>query len=124
MRDLISQNLPILIRILEPLIAMYVGLLMRRYVHNDSVLKALDMVGKIIETSVGHAAQTTVHDLKDPSKPGTWDKVAAEAIKASVASDVKAMGQKPLAVLSQNGMDIEKLLDHGIEAAVKGLASK
>ncbi len=123
MRDILSQILSALIPVLTPVIAAYVALLVKKYVHNDAALKALDTLGRLTQIAVGNAAQKVVTDLKDPTKPGTWDAVAAAAVKASVTSDVKSLGQQPLAVLSANGMDIEKLIDHGIEAAVKAAKS-
>lgn len=128
MRSILAQIISLLTPILVPLIAGYIAYLVQKYVHNDAVLKALQTVGVITKVAVANAAQLTVNDLKDPTKPGTWDKIASDAVRASVASDIRLMGAAPLAVLADKGGWTEKatdaLVSKGIESEVHALAAE
>lgn len=124
MRQILIQSLSYLLPILLPLIAGYLATLARKYVHNDAALKALQGIGHIAEIAVANAAQRTVLDLKDPSKDGTWDKLAEQAVKRSVSDDVRAMGAPLLSTLSSYGWSEgkrEMLIDRMIEGAVLSL---
>jgi len=126
MRELLIPALGYLLSILLPIVGSYLTMLARRYVHNDAALKAIQAIGHIARIAVTNAAQRTVQDLKDPANPiGTWDKVAAAAVKKSVSEDVKAMSGQWLATLSSHGFSdaqTEMLVDQTIEAAVHTLA--
>ena len=66
--------------------------------------------------------KTTVEDLKDPNKPGSWDAVTQAAVKRAVSSDIRLVGQKPIAVLMEHGgmteRQVDVLVDHSIEGEV------
>lgn len=122
-REIIAALLDRLIPILVSIVSGYVLFLVRKYVHNDAVLKALQVLGEIIKASVGNASQRVVADLKDPNKPGSWDKVAAEAVKSTVIEDIKTIGKPPIDVLVKHGgftpQQVDALVDRGVETAVR-----
>src|SRR4051794_24641395 len=52
---------------------------------------AVDAVREAALTAVSNVMQATVASLRDPSKPGTWDKVAADAAKKSAVEQVHTL---------------------------------
>lgn len=79
---------------------------------------------------VADLAQHVVDALKDPSKPGTWDQVAANAARAAAIGRVKQLYPGAVAVITDALKDsgrVEELLGTLVERAVvdlKGRAPK
>jgi hypothetical protein len=108
-------------KLVIPVVCTYVTMLARKYVKNDAMLKALQSVGQITKIAVTSAAQQTVVDLKDPTKPGSWDKIAQAAVKRAVSETIRAVGSQPLETLAAHGWtekQTDALIDHGIEGEV------
>ena len=85
-RTLVATLIEVMVALLQPLLLMLVATLLRwlRARHVDArVTSALDEGTGAVGRAVAAVAQTVVNDLKDPSKPGTWSKVAAATAKAS-----------------------------------------
>lgn len=87
-------------------------------------------MASIIDASricAGNVFQTVVRDLKDPSKPGTWDQKAKEAAKAAALTDVHTLTAGAKKALLSHGMTsaaVDSLIDKAIESAVADLKAQ
>ena len=75
-------------------------------------------------TAVAAAAEE-VRNLKDPTKPGSWDRAVALSIRDRVIGEVMHLGRDVIAQLRGLGMlsaeDIEQLLERLVESQVERL---
>ena len=97
----------------------------RSHVKNAAVQDALLGITHLAETVVKSTAQTVVADLKDPTKPGTWDEKAAASVKHSVLGELHLLSEKFRATLMAQGWtagNIATLLKHTVESAVSTTA--
>lgn len=119
----ISALQPLLLALVTALAA-WAAAQVRRRTQDARVLAAVDTLTRGAEGVVADLAQHMVQDLKDPSKPGTWDQVAqASARTTAVARLRRLLPQDVAALESSVGPDrATELLGTLVERAV--VASK
>jgi hypothetical protein len=82
---------------------------------------AVDAVQTAAETAVSAIMQSMVASLRDPTKPGTWNEVAAESAKAAAIEQVRLLSAQALDRLkASNWSDAQRraLVEGAIERAV------
>lgn len=121
----VAQVLVILLPLLVPplaLLILWVVPLIRARVKNKLVADLLAGLATVAGIVVAHASQTVVQNLKDPSRPGTWDAQTAAAVKAVVLRDLRELGAQELEQLRTlrklDGPTVDKLLEQLVEAKV------
>jgi hypothetical protein len=123
-REFAAQALAIVLPFLLTLITLAIGFATnwaRTHFKISAQNTAVDAVFEAAVTAVSNAMQRLVADLKDPSKPGTWDAVAAASIKKSVVQDVHTLGAQALDRLkASNWTDAQRatLVEQLVERAV------
>ena len=99
-------------------VALVVIPVVRPYVKDARMAKALEILEKLAEAAVGSRVQRVV-DLKDPAKPGYWSPAAAISTKQSAVDDVVVQGQRAVDTLRKLGVERpEYLIAQMIESAV------
>jgi len=87
------------------------------------VKNALSQVAQVMRTVVQNASQRVVDDLKNPNKPGEWNKAAMASVKESTLEDGRSLLKGALSVLKTDGGyapdELNTLLDRMLEAAVR-----
>lgn len=76
---------------------------------------------------VADLAQHVVDALKDPSKPGTWDQVAANAVRETAITRVRSLYPGAVQVLTsalQSTTKVDELLGTLVERAVRDLKGR
>jgi len=98
---------------------------LKAHVRSERVRKAMEQLLELSSVCVMHAAQTVVEDLKDPTKPGEWNAVAARAVRESVRADVSTLAKAALGTLKTDGQfssaELNRVVEAAIEAAVLSL---
>ena len=93
-------------------------LALEKRAQSEELSSKLGALEHVAEASVANVEATIVKDLKDPSKPGKWDHVAAESAKNAAMDQAKDIGRMLLLELNTHGIDSAKLLGALIEKAV------
>jgi hypothetical protein len=126
-----SLSIPQLIIVLAPFIPFAAALAwltneIRLHVKNARLAKALQVVASLAFTIVSRISQTVVADLKDPSKPGSWNTTVAAAAKRQALDDLRAVGASVIPQLMSGGIKgaaLDTLLESHVESAVLALKS-
>jgi hypothetical protein len=123
-RDLIISSLNIVLPILLPVLAVWLANVILKRIPDKRVAHALELIDFSAETVVAEMYQRVVADLKDPSKPGTWNETAAASVKAAAVTALKAHVPEAVALLTscgRNPANIETILGAAVEKAVVDL---
>lgn len=116
---LLALALAALVAWLSPMIA--------RYVRDKRLALALVVLADTVVKVVAATAQTVVRDLKDPSKPGTWDERAAQAARREAVAQVRILIPDVVATLRAGGRsnaDLDHLIATHVEATVLALKDR
>lgn len=87
-------------------------------------LRWIDALTQAALTTVRLLERTVVADLKDPTKPGTWDEVAKRSVKDVAMMRVRSATAREREEMLQHGVEperIERATDVGIEATLESL---
>jgi len=90
-------------------------------VKNRTASEALQLVTATVAAGVASAYQTTVADLKDETKPGTWTAAIGQSLKRQVVDNAKRLAPEAVARLAATGLDparLEVLLGQLVEQEV------
>lgn len=71
-----------------------------RYVKDRRLALALELAALGAASIVAELAQTLVQDLKDPTKPGTWDQVAKASVRSTAILRLRMLYPQAVAVLT------------------------
>ena len=126
-REIIAQIMSYLIPVLVPAIAAYLAAVILRRVPDSRIASALSLIDYLAVGIVAALYQETVADLKDPSKPGEWNDVAARAVKTAAMSQLRDVGSSVVEILIACGMaptKVEVILSTAVEKAVVDLNTK
>jgi hypothetical protein len=86
---------------------------------NQQLLSAVDLIAHGAQGVVAELAQSVVKDLKDPNKPGSWDKVTQESVKATAIRRLQELYPHAIAELQQSNPDkVSAMVGTFVEAAV------
>lgn len=97
---------------------------LRRWTQNARIAAVVDTITRGAEGVVADIAQHVVDDLKDPSKPGSWDAVSQAAARRTAIERIRRLLPGDVAALEAHvGLDAAaELLGTLVERAV--VASK
>lgn len=86
---------------------------------NQRLLGAVDLLAHGAQGIVADLSQHVVQDLKDPNKPGTWDKVAQVAVRDTAILKLKELYPKAVAEIQKSNPEkVSEVLGSLVEAAV------
>ncbi len=86
---------------------------------DQRLLGALDLLSHGAQGVVADLSQHAVQDLKDPNKPGTWDKVTQAAVKETAIRRLQEMYPRAVSELQKaNPEKTAEVLGSLVEAAV------
>jgi len=86
---------------------------------NQQLLSAVDLIAHGAQGVVAELAQSVVKDLKDPNKPGTWDKVTQESVKATAIRRLQELYPHAISELEKSNPDkVAAMVGTFVEAAV------
>lgn len=123
---LLLHLVPLLLLGLAALVA-WLSPMIARYVRDKRFALALVTLADTTVKVVGAVAQTVVRDLKDPSKPGTWDERAARAARQEAIAQVRILLPDVISTLKATGRsnaDIDHLISTHVEATVLALKDR
>lgn len=126
-KDIIVQILGYLIPVLVPAIAAYLAAVILRRIPDRRLAQALTLVDYLASGVVAEIYQKTVADLKDPTKPGTWNDVAAATAKRTAMEQLRVVGANVISTVVACGMSpasVDGVLSQAIEKAVIDLNTR
>lgn len=71
-----------------------------RYIKDRRLALALELAALGAASIVAELAQTLVQDLKDPTKPGSWDQVAKASVRSTAILRLRMLYPQAVAVLT------------------------
>jgi len=95
-----------------------------RYIHDRRLALAVELAAYGAAGVVADLTQHVVRDLKDPTKPGAWNDVAAAAVRLRAVARMRELYPSAVRVLEQAVDDpkrVDDLLATLVERAVVGL---
>lgn len=120
------ETAALLLQALQPLLlalitaaAAWAAAQIRRRTQDARITAAVDRLARGAEGVVADLAQHLVQDLKDPSKPGSWDRVAAQSARATAITRLRRLFPQEVAALEAGGAGrVEELLGALVERGV------
>lgn len=86
---------------------------------NQQLAHAIDLLASGAQGIVADLSQHVVQDLKDPTKPGTWDAVAKAAVRDTAILRLQQLYPTAVGVLQRtNPEKVQEVLGTLVEAAV------
>lgn len=129
-RDLIASAatalLPLALLALTALAA-WAARLVGRHIRDRRLALAVELAAYGAAAVVADLAQHVVSDLKNPTKAGRWDEVAATAVKLRAIAQVRALYPSAVRVLAEASADpsrVDELLGTLVERAVVDLKGR
>lgn len=103
------ETVALLVQALQPLLLVIVATAasmaaawVRRRTQDARVVAAVDTLSRGAEGVVADLSQHLVDDLKDPSKPGTWDQVAQASARATAMARLRRLLPGDVAALESS----------------------
>lgn len=95
-----------------------------RYIHDRRLALAVELAAYGAAGVVADLMQHVVRDLKDPTRPGAWNDVAAAAVRLRAVARMRELYPSAVRVIEQAADDpkrVDDLLATLVERAVVGL---
>lgn len=127
LRDCIATGLTILGPVVAGwvlAVAVKVGRLLYTHLKNVWMRALLGILWHYAQIAVATVYQTSVKDLKDPSKPGEWTKLAAAAARQAAETFIRTAAADVLRQLQKGGEKTDLTVAQMIERAVVELKAQ
>jgi hypothetical protein len=122
MNNKTAELISSLLEILVLLVTMFVVPLIRSRLKAGKVRDAVETITLIASNVVAETANN-VRDLKDPQKPGTWDKETAQLVLNQAITAVKSQArpayEELLAHMGGDRSKVDELVKTAVEASVE-----